>query len=103
MLTENFLMIFLHLRSPLVFAIFLLPVVESSRSKVHLVDHLCRKCSILLVELGNLEAASAMSFQKSRRVFYFDLSVSFRAFSRKLFSFEKFSKRRSSILFFIAT
>ena len=94
MLTENFLMIFLQLRSPLVFAIFLSPVVESSRNKVHLVDHLCRKCGNLLVELGNLEAASAMSFQKSRRVFYFDLSVSFRAFSRTT-SFEKFSKRRS--------
>ena len=71
MLTENFLMIFLHLRSPLVFAIFLLPLVESSRNKVHLVDHLCRKCSILLVELGNLEAASAMSFKKA--VEYFTL------------------------------
>ena len=86
MLTENFLMIFLHLRSPLVFAIFLLPVVESSRNKVHLVDHLCRKCSILLVEFKVI--------QKSRRVFYFDLSVSFRVFSRTT-SFEKFSKRRS--------
>ena len=64
MLAENFLMNFLQLRSPQVFAVCLLPVIGSSGNKVHLVDHLCRKCDISLVELRNLWPASALFFSK---------------------------------------
>lgn len=94
MFAKNFVNnFFLQLRSLRVFVICLVLVEERSRNKFHLGVHLCRKCDISLIELSNLEPASAMCYQISRTIFYFDLRVPFRVFSHTT-SLETFSKRK---------